>query len=61
MKYARKEKYHITTAEAAILTAIVHKVVMFTTKSPAMAAAIDINRTDEIKLEAILERFTNRF
>lgn len=47
-------KHHLTTSEAAIILETLQKVQKAAEKSPTMMAAIDIDRHDLAKCEAVI-------
>lgn len=49
-------KHYITTSEAAIILDTLQKVQKAADKSPTMAAAIDIDRHDIAKCEAVINK-----
>ena len=53
-------KHYITTSEAAIILDTLQKVQKAADKSPTMAAAIDIDRHDLAKCEAVIKKLRKR-
>jgi hypothetical protein len=48
-------KHHITSSEAAVILQTLEKIKQAAEKSPAMMAAIDIDRHDIKKCEAVIK------